>query len=80
MAYQTLFRGLRIYRENTSILITSTQFMKGSFMLMFDLTPDDCASDGHTSLPDNGISIELKFNEAPAEAVTVLYQEFDTSI
>jgi hypothetical protein len=47
-----------------------------------DLTPDGCASDGHTSLSDNGsIRIELKFDENLAEAVTILlYQEFDSSI
>jgi hypothetical protein len=51
-------------------------------MLIFDLTPDGCASDGHTSLPDNGNSrIELKFDAALAEAITILvYQEFDASI
>jgi hypothetical protein len=50
-------------------------------MLVFDLTPDGGASDGHTSLTDNGnISIELKFDEALFEAVTIpLYQEFDAS-
>jgi hypothetical protein len=82
MAYQTLFNGLGIHNGNKGIQITPTQFIKGSFMLVFDLTPDGCASDGHTSLPDNGnIRIELKFDEALAEAVTILlYQEFDASI
>jgi 6-phosphogluconolactonase/glucosamine-6-phosphate isomerase/deaminase len=54
MTYQTLFRGLGIDDGNTGIYITPTQFMKGSFMLIFDLTLDGCASDGHTSLLDNG--------------------------
>jgi hypothetical protein len=56
--------------------------MKGSFILVFDLTRVGCASDGHTSLPENGIiRIELKFFEALAEAVTILlYPEFDASI
>ena len=82
MAYQTLFSGLGIHEGNKGIQITLTQFTKGSFMLIFDLTPDGCASDGHTSLPDTGnIRIELKFDEALAEAVTILlYQKFDTSI
>jgi len=82
MAYQTLFSGHGVRHRNTGIQITPTQFMKGSLMLVFDLTPDGCASDGHTCLPDNGsIRIELKFHEALAEAVTILlYKEFDASI
>jgi hypothetical protein len=43
--------------------------MKGSFMLVFDITQDGFASDGHSSLRENGsIRIELKFDEALAEA------------
>ena len=82
MAYQTLFRGLGIHHDSTGIQITPTEFMKGSFMLIFDLTPDGCGSDGHTSLPDKGIiRIQLKLDDALAEAVTIqLYQEFDASI
>jgi len=82
MAYQTLFSGLGIHHGNTGIQITPAQFMKGSFMLIFDLTPDGCASGGHTSLPDDGnIRIELKFDEALADAMTILlYNEFDASI
>jgi hypothetical protein len=56
--------------------------MKGSFILIFDLTLDGCASDGHTSLPDNGNThFEVKFDKALAEAVTILlYLKFDASI
>ena len=82
MAYQTLSRGFGIHHGNTGIQITPAQSMKCSFMLVFDLTPDGCNSDGHTSLPNTGnILIELKFDEALAEAVTILlYQVFDASI
>jgi hypothetical protein len=73
MAYQPLFRSLGIYHGNRAIQITPAQFMKGSFKLKFDLTPDGCASDGFTPLPDNrNIRIELKFDEAIAKAVTIL--------
>jgi hypothetical protein len=80
--YQSLVSGLGTHHDNAGIQITPTQFMKGSFMLIFDLTPDGCASVGHTHLPDNGnIRIELKFFEALAGAITILlYQEFDASI
>ena len=39
MAYQTFFSGLGIHHGNTGIHITPAQFMKGSFMLVFDLSP-----------------------------------------
>ena len=52
------------------------------FMLVFDLTPDGCASDSHTFLPEYGnIRIEPKFDGALTEAVTILIkQKFDASI
>lgn len=79
--YQTLFCGLGIHHGKTGIYITPTQFIKGIFILNFDLTADGCNSDGHTSLPDNGnIRIELKFEEALAEAMRIiLYQESDAT-
>jgi hypothetical protein len=82
MAYQTLFSGLGIHHGNAGHLIAPYQFMNGSFMLVFDLTPDGCASDGHTSLPDNGnIRIELTFDEVLKEAVTfLLYLEYDATL
>ena len=49
-------------------------------MLLFDLTPDGCASDGQTSLPDNGsMRIELKFDEALGVTIPC-FREFDASI
>ena len=44
MAYQTLFNRFEVNHGNTCIQITPAQFMKGSFMLAFDITSDDCAS------------------------------------
>jgi hypothetical protein len=51
MTYQTLFSGFGIHHGNTGIHITTAQFMKVSFMIVFDLTADGCASDCHISLP-----------------------------
>ena len=51
MAHQTLFSGLGIHHGNTGIRIMPTRSTKGSFILIFDLTPNVCASDGHTNLP-----------------------------
>ena len=82
MAYQTLFRGLGIHHANTGLQISHELYMKGYFMLLFDLTPDHSASEGHTSLADNGnIRIELKFDDALSDALTVLlYLEYDASV
>jgi hypothetical protein len=82
VAYQSLFTGLGIYHGKKGIQITSTQFIKGFFMLAFDLTPGGYASNGFTSLPENGnIRIEMKMDWAFTEAITILlYLEFDASI
>jgi hypothetical protein len=42
MAYQTLSSILGIHGIAAS-QFTPTQFINGSFMLIFDLTPDGCA-------------------------------------
>jgi hypothetical protein len=40
-------------------------------MLLFDLTQDGSASDGHVSLPENGnIRIEFKFDSSLTDAFT----------
>jgi len=51
-------------------------------MLVFDLTPDLAASEGHTSDPVHGtIRLELKFAKAlPNPLVCLLYLEYDNSI
>jgi len=49
-------------------------------MILYDLTPDLAASEGHASPPTNG-DIELKFAKALPEAVTcLLYLEYDNSV
>jgi hypothetical protein len=47
-------------------------------MLLFDLTPDLAASEGHISLPDQGsIRLELRFDRPLPEAITCLvYLEY----
>jgi hypothetical protein len=82
MAYYTLFSGLGVHYPNTGIYHSRSQFIKECFVLVFKLTPDGYASDGHNNLPDNGkIRIELKFDEALVQAMTILlYQELDASM
>ena len=51
-------------------------------MLVFDLTPDRTASEGHTSHSDNGnIRVELKFSKPVPEPITcIFYLEYDNSV
>jgi hypothetical protein len=51
-------------------------------MLVFDLTPDLAASEGHTSNPVNGhIRLELKFSKPlPDHVLCLLYIEYDNSV
>ena len=51
-------------------------------MLLFDLTPDRAASEGHASQPDNGyIRVELRFAKPLPDPITcLLYLEFDNTI
>jgi len=51
-------------------------------MLLFDLTPDRSALEGHASQPDNGIiRVELRFAKSLPDPVTcLLYLEFENTI
>ena len=82
LAYQTLFTGSGIHHGNTGNQITHDMFVRGYFMLLFDLSPDSAASEGHTSLSENGsIRIEIKFEEALKDAITcLLYLEYDANV
>jgi len=57
-------------------------YINGFFMIVYDLTPDLPASEGHASPPTNGdIRIDLKLAKALPEAVTcLLYLEYDNSV
>ena len=57
-------------------------YVNGYFLLLFDLTPDHGASEGHTSNPDSGnISIEAKFKKALPVATTCLfYTEYESCV
>jgi len=57
-------------------------FVNGYFILLFDLTPEQGASEAHTSHPEQGnIRVELKFAKLLPEAITcLLYLEFDNTV
>jgi hypothetical protein len=71
MGYSTLFEGSGIHHSDTGLQITHDMFIHRYFMLVYDLTTDLAASDGHISSPVNGpIRIELKFAMALPDART----------
>jgi hypothetical protein len=59
-------------------------YISGYFMLLYDLTPDRAASEGHTSPVENGnIRIEFTFKEALKRVLKItclLYLEYDNSV
>ena len=82
MGYRTLFEGSGIHHSNTGLQITPAKYINGYFMLIFDLTPDLAASEGHISVPAHGnIRIEIKFGKSlPDPLVCLLYLEFDSTV
>jgi hypothetical protein len=65
MGYRTLFEGSGIHHSNTVLQITPALYINGYFMLVFDLTPDLAASEGHASDSVHGnIRLDLKFAKA----------------
>jgi len=82
MGYKTLFEGSGIHHSNSGLQITHDMYINGYFMLLYDLTPDMAASEGHASLAENGhIRIECNFGKALTESITcLLYPEYDNLI
>ena len=71
--YATLFQGSGIHHSNTGLQITHDMYINGFFMVLYDLTPDLAASEGHTSPTTSGdIRVDLKFYKALPEAITCL--------
>jgi hypothetical protein len=79
MGYRSLFEVSGIRHSNMGLQITHVMYIAEYFMLLFDLTPDHGAAEGHTSHPDTGnIRIEVKFKKALPDAITcLLYLEYD---
>jgi len=68
MGYRTLFEGSGIHHSNSGLQITPAMYTNGFFMLVFDLTPDLAASEGHASDSTHGhIRLDLKFRKALPE-------------
>ena len=82
MGYRTLFERSCIYHSNSGLQVTPAKCINGYFTLVFDLTPDLAASEGHISDRAHGnIRLELKFGEAlPDPLVCLLYLEFNNSV
>ena len=82
MGYRSLFEGSGIHHSNTELQITPAKYINGYFMLVFDLTPELAASEGHISYPAHGnVRIEMKFGKAlPDPLVCLLYLEFDSAV
>jgi len=82
MGYRILFERSDIHHSNSGLQITPDKYINGFYMLLFDLTPDLAASEGHTSDPVNGnIRLELKFGkDLPNPISVLLYLEYDNSV
>ena len=80
--YATLFKGSGIHHSNSGLQIIHDMYINGFFMILYDLTPDLAASEGHASPSTSGdIRIDLKFGTALREAITcLLYLENDNSV
>jgi len=80
--YATLFEGTGIHHSNSGLQITHDMYINGFFMILYDLTPDLAASEGHASLPTSGdIRIDLKIDAALPEVITCLfYLEYENSV
>jgi hypothetical protein len=62
---RSLFSGSGNHHTNNGIQNTHDMYIAGHFMLLFDLTPDVAASEGHISLPSSSnVRIELQLTNS----------------
>ena len=82
MGYRTLFEGSGIHHLKLGTPDNPTIYTNGFFILVFNLTPDLAASEGHASDSTHGhIRLDLKFRKAlPEPLIRLLYLEYDGSI
>jgi len=82
MGYRSLFEGSDIHHSNSGLHIIRDIYINGYLMLIFDLTHDRSASEGHTPHPDNGnIRVELKFSKPlPKPIMCIFYLEYANSV
>jgi len=80
--YATLFEGSGIHHSNSGLQITHDMYINGFFIILYNLTPDLAASEGHASPPTRGdITIDPKFPKALPGAITcLLYVEYGNSV
>jgi hypothetical protein len=73
LAYNTLYEVSGIHHSNAGLQITHDIFIQVYFILLFDLTPNGAASEGHVSNPGNGVvGMECKFAQPLPESITCL--------
>ncbi|GBO35503.1 hypothetical protein AVEN_41993-1 [Araneus ventricosus] len=72
-SYLSLFTDLNRYHNFQNININYVEYKDGYALHAIDLTPDFASDESHTSIIKNGnISIELKFNAALTETVSLV--------
>lgn len=81
-AYYRLYTELRYHLSDRSCNISPDEFVNGSFLLPFDLTPDKSNDVFCTNPPMNGsLKIECKFLESINETISVvMYSEMDSML
>ena len=82
LVYNTRFEGSGISHSNAGLQLTHNMFKACCFMLLFNLTPDRGASEGHISLPDHSnYRLKLRFDKSIPDVFTFLaYLEYDYSV
>jgi len=54
--YATLFEGTGLHHSKSGLQITHNMYINGFFVIVYDLTPDLAASEGHMSPLQSAIS------------------------
>lgn len=70
-AYRHFFDNIGIDISNTPCLIGYEDFLQGSTLIPFDLTPDKCASEHNHKKQTGMIELDIRFSAALANGVTL---------
>lgn len=71
-AYEHFFNNIGIEKSNAPTLVTYNDFLAGSTIFPFDLTPDKCALEHNHTKQKGIIELDIKFANALNQGITIL--------
>jgi hypothetical protein len=79
--YRSLFENTGIHHDNLGTSVTYEQFAGGSFLQVYDLSPDKCNGFHFHGARNGNIELNMTFSQALVNPITILvYASYDSEV